>query len=176
MSENSDGKENNKPEKKLKDNVSPDLRPKNVHERNYAPRGSIAPVPSMSPSGSSFRPQQRYQTAQPTKPANLNSVKLDQDRPLARITHDKEVDDFYSDTNEFVEQSELDRLTKPEVQQKLPEPEDRPIAIRTGDKEVDADASKTNRLVDEDEFKRLKKEAIKKNLQKNRERNRNWER
>lgn len=178
MSDDDTASNSEDPEKsKVRDNVSPELKPKNETSSGKAPRGSMGMAPTPGGSGLDFTPQ--YVSSSVPQPESAQQKEADpkldyhDNRPLAVRTGDKEVDDEAAKKNRLVDQHEFDRLTQPpsepdNTNSRFENDSYRPLTAKTGDKEVDADAATHNHVVDQQELKRLQKEALIKRLQQDR--------
>ena len=175
MSKDDGESQNNEPDKKIRDNVSPELRPKNVQHRNLAPRGSIGINPPAFGQSLNPRSSRNNSAIERTASSNVTPERNPQDhRSDALRTDDKEVDALYGKEYRLIDEGEvknarkqaaLDQLKETSYPERLspssiePQQNKSSLALRTGDKEVDAHYSKTNHLIDDDGHKKMRKKA-----------------
>lgn len=172
------------PDKEIRDNVSPELKPKYVSHNDLAPRGSIGTNNAPSLPSSAISPNTHTSENLPLskneEKHGRSETDYEEKRTIALKTGDKEVDAHTSETHQLLSEEEFEKLQNPPIYEAPVESQknsdELPIALKTGDKDVDLEAAKTNKLVDEEEYKRLQKEAIKEKLRNNRDQNRGRER
>lgn len=172
------------PEKEIRDNVSPELKPKYVSHNDLAPRGSIGTNNTPSQTPSNISPSSHKSEDSPASETEELLGESENDyaekQTIALKTGDKEVDAHTSETHQLLSEEEFEKLQNPASKEAQLESHNNagelPIALKTGDKDVDLEAAKTNKLVDDEEYKRLQKEAIKEKLRNNRDQNRGRER